>query len=153
MLGLAVVDLGGLKFAWTREEPIEPTEQLWLEEACSLALACSRWIGASGDSQVLDIAVVARAAEQLWAAMPGAPSWTLLDVDALVERLDVVLPHNTREDAMASLLAFIHWMRAAQLLSATDALTLLARCEPYIPELFRATGYRVAPLPAALQPS
>ncbi len=149
-----MVSLDGVQFAWTRETPIEAAEQRWLEEACSLALAFSRCIGGSdmSDSRTLDIAVVARAAEQLWSAMPGAPSWGLLDVDALVDRLDVVLPEQTRESAMATLIAFIHWMHANGHMPADESMTLLARCEPYIPEIFRATGYKVAPLPPALRP-
>lgn len=151
MVGLSVA---GMHLAWTRETPLGADERRWLEEACALALACSLEVHGPDavSSQLLDIVVIGRAAELLWSASPGAPSWLRLDVDALVERLDCVLPPGSRDCAMATLITFIHWMHARRYFSPADSMTLLARCEAYVPEAFRAMGYRVEPLPAALRP-
>jgi hypothetical protein len=149
-----LVDAGGLPFGWPRKTPVDAAEQRWLNEACTLAAASSREIHGPDaiGSLLLDVSIVGRAAEQLWSAMPGAPSWVLLDVDALVARFEREL-RGLRDTAVVTVVAFVHWLRSHGHVSEADALVLIGRLQPHLPEVFFEMGYPRGPLPPSLRPS
>jgi hypothetical protein len=151
--GWHYVAVAGVEWGWPRSTPVEPEEQRWLQEACTLSVLASLEIhGEDRDAQMIDVGVIARAAEQLWSTTPGSPSWILLDVDALMSRLDRETPQG-REDFVMTLLTFVHWMYLRKLLSAAERATLMARVDPHVPASFRKMGYRTPSVPAALRPS
>jgi hypothetical protein len=140
---------------WARVDPATPEEQAWLTKAVALAIPFAQEVSDDPGSQMIDFIVVARAAETLWAASPGSPHWRDLDVEAFLAALErnnmpTWLP---RDNAIASLFAFVHFLVKYKHITADEARVLRSRLDPHAPALLLAMGYKPAPLPPSLQPS
>lgn len=153
-----MTEVDGGFYTWGRETPVHPDEQRWLDEVCTDAHVCSIEVqGVDVEAQLDDVSFVGRAAEQLWLASSGAPAWGALDVAAFVALIERQQP-SLRISAIASLWAFVEWRRRTGRLSADDYRVVMARFEPYLPELIRAAcGLPEAAgalrLPAACRPN
>lgn len=153
-----MTEVDGGFYTWGRTTPVGPDEQRWLDEVCTDAHACSIAVqGVDVEAQLLDVSFIGRAAEQLWLASSGAPAWAALDVAAFVALVERRMP-SLRLSAIATLWAFIEWMSRTGRLAEVDYRVVMARFEPYVPELFRAACGAPEPpcaprLPACCRPN
>jgi hypothetical protein len=143
------VEIDGAIYGWARRTPVSgAAEQRWLEGVCRLVLEHSRFIhGEDMDSQLTDLALVGRAAEEVWAAAPGAPTWLALDVEGYLARLDEDFPGREllHDTAFWGLISFVTWLGRTGRISVEDAVAIQER---FIP--FAATALRSV-LPASVQ--
>jgi hypothetical protein len=141
--------IGRVIHGWLRDRPVTQAERRWLDQACALALEHATFLHGEDahESHGWTMALVGRAAEQIWAASPGAPTWAAMDVEAAIERWaehgDERSPRSgPREqflDTMAwSLAAFVTWLVDKGHLAHDDARALMARLDPYLLRAMRS---------------
>ncbi len=138
---------------WVRDTPVGSDERVWLEHAVDLGIRFGLEVSDDPGCQMLDFIFVSRAAETLWAASPGSPHWRDLDVEALFEVLDRMHMGELRDNAIASLIAFTHFLSKHGYVTANEALVVRSRLDPHAPPLMLAMGYEPVPLPPHLRPS
>lgn len=139
--------IGRVIHGWLRDRPVVRAERRWLDQACALALEHAIFLHGEDahESHGWTMALVGRAAEQIWASAPGSPTWAAMDVEAAIDRW---APHGDERllDTMAwSLAAFVTWLVERGLLADDDARVLRRRMDPYLVLAMRS----VAPQSAA----
>jgi len=131
----------GELFGWLRDEPVDAPQQAWLEKAVGLGIEFSREVsGDHADSRLIDVIVIGRAAETLWAASPGSPHWRDLDVDVFLSALERARMGRWRDSAIVTLIAFAHFLAKHGYVSGREALVLRSRLDPHAPPAFIAAG-------------
>lgn len=131
--------IGRELFGWPRRFVVRPDEQAWLDEACQLAFAYSKEVQGVGlEAQTLDVMVIGRAAEHLWAHATDRPRWCDLDVDAVIERLTAQLPGSDARDLIATILdSFAVWLHANRHIDLEEVIELRSRLCPHVASLYR----------------
>lgn len=132
--------IGRVIHGWLRDRPVTRAERPWLDQACALALEHAIFLHGEDAHEMhgWTMALVGRAAEQIWASAPGAPTWAAMDVEAAIERW---AEHGDQQflDTMAwSLAAFVTWLVDRGLLAHDDARALMAWLDPYLLRAMRS---------------
>lgn len=140
-------------FGWIRHAPMGPDERVWIEQAIELAIRFGAELSDDFECQMIDLVVVTRAAECLWATSPGSPHWRDLDVEEFLSLLDRVRLGDLRDNAIASLIGLTHFLSKHGYITDNEALVLRSRLDPYASPLMVAMGYEPVVLPAHLRPS
>jgi hypothetical protein len=143
----------GIFHAWLRYEPLSAAERRWLEQAVELGIRYGREVSDDLDCQGIDVAIVGRTAEALWAASPSSPHWRDLDPEAALARVERMCGREWRDNAVASLMGFTHFLTNCGKLTAGEALVIRSRLDPFVPPVMVAAGYQPVVLPPSLQPS
>lgn len=129
---------GGV-YGWPRSFPVGAAEQRWLDDSCILALAYSKEVqGVDAEAQLLDLTIVGRAAEHLWANSDEAPQWRDLDVDAIIHSLGPLLHGGDGHDLVATVLdSFAVWLHANRHIGLQDVIAIRSRLCPHVAPLYR----------------
>jgi hypothetical protein len=143
----------GVFHAWLRHEPLDAAERTWLEHAVELGVRYGREVSDEIGCQGIDVALVGRSAEALWAAAPGSPHWRDIDPERCLARIERMCGKEWRINGVSSLLGFTHFLAKHGMISADEALVIRARLDPFVPPELIALGYDRVELPVELRPS
>lgn len=137
---LYATQIGRVFHSWLRDRPVGRAERSWLDGAIALALEHAIFLHGpdAHESHAMTLAVVGRAAEQIWLLTDGAPRWAALDVEGAIDRW---APHGDARffDAVAwTLAAFVQWLADTAVLTADEVTPLDARLDPYLRAAMRS---------------
>jgi hypothetical protein len=126
--------IGRVLHSWVRDAPVGRAERRWLDAACALGLEHAIELHGEDahESHGMTVAVVGRAAEQIWTMTAGEPRWGALDVEAAITRW---APHGDASfvDAVAwTLAAFVAWLGDRRILTPDELWTLEAQLDPLL---------------------
>ena len=137
---LYATQIGHVFHSWLRDRPVGRAERSWLDAALALALEHAILLHGpdAHESHAMTLAVVGRAAEQIWIRTDGAPRWAALDVEAAVDRW---APHGDAlfvDTVVWTLAAFVRWLADTAVLTADEVLPLDRQLDPYLHAAMRS---------------